>query len=83
MRAVLLACKAAGVREPMEVQNYFAYMNTEEINGNEADDIAKFSLTNTPCCDFYFGDDKSRGPGLTIHLGKLMKGVTDIHFFVR
>ena len=57
-------------------------MNSKEINGNGIDNVSEFSITNTPCCSFYEGVDKNLGQGLTIHLGRLMKGVTEIHFFV-
>ena len=82
MRAAQNACKAADIAEPMEVQRFFAYMSSREIIGNEDDDVTELSLTNTPCCSFYHGAEKSRGPGLTIHLGRLPEGVTDLHFFI-
>ncbi|KKN32119.1 hypothetical protein LCGC14_0817300 [marine sediment metagenome] len=82
MRTAQHACKAAGIAEPTQVKNYFAYMSSREIIGNEDDDVAELSLTNTPCCSFYHGAEKSFGPGLTIHLARLPKGVTALHFFI-
>lgn len=82
MRTAQHACKAAGIAEPIEVQRFFSHISSREIVGNEDDGIAEISLTNTQCCSFYHGAERSQGPGLTIHLAKLPKGVTDIHFFI-
>lgn len=69
MKAVYDSCRAAGVRPPQEVDDFFNY---------EQPDPKGVIVSLKDCCSDYNQDSSS---GFEVDLSKLPKGITVIRFY--